>query len=126
MSGKTPSRKPDRRVQRTRDALGDALIDLMQERPFESITVQDILDRAGVGRSTFYTHFRDKNDLFLSDVEDFLELMSNLLISRGDQSNRVAPLAELLHHVGDRRTLHTSLIEADKHRTCAGILLARH
>ena len=116
MSGKTSNRKPDRRVKRTRDLLGDALIALMEERPFESITVQDILDRAGVGRSTFYEHFRDKNDLFLSDVEDFLEMMSNLLVGREDKPHRIAPLGELLAHVGDRRKLHASLIEADKLR----------
>jgi hypothetical protein len=54
MSGKTePSRKIDSRVKHTRDALGDGLLALMQEKPFESITVQEILDRAGIGRSTF-------------------------------------------------------------------------
>ena len=42
--------KMDRRVRRTRDALGDALVALMQERPFEQIKVQHVLDRAGVGR----------------------------------------------------------------------------
>ena len=102
MSGKSPStRKLDSRVRRTREVLGDALIALMEERAFESITVQDILDRAGVGRSTFYEHFRDKNDLFLSDVEDFLEMMSNLLVGREDRPKRIAPLAELLMHVGE-------------------------
>jgi AcrR family transcriptional regulator len=58
-------------VRRTRDALGDALVALITERPFDAITVQDVLDRAGVSRSTFYTHYRDKNDLLLSDVEEF-------------------------------------------------------
>ena len=81
MSGKTKlSRKPDRRVRRTRDALGDALVALMQEMPFESITVQQILDRAEIGRSTFYSHYLDKNDLFLSDMEDFFDSMSTLLL----------------------------------------------
>lgn len=56
---------------RTRDTLGDALVALMHEKNFDEITVQDLLDRAGVGRATFYVHYRDKQDLFLSDVEDF-------------------------------------------------------
>src|SRR5208337_4703375 len=84
--------KLDRRVRRTRDALGDALLTLMQEKPFESIIVQHVLDRAGVGRSTFYAHYRDKDDLFLSDLEDFLEGMSTLLLRRREASNRVAPV----------------------------------
>ena len=48
-----PKKKTDARVKRTRDALGDALIALMQEKPFETITVQEVLDRAHVSRSTF-------------------------------------------------------------------------
>lgn len=51
----------------------DALMSLLQERNFEEISVQDVLYRAGVGRSTFYLHYRDKNDLFLSDIERFFE-----------------------------------------------------
>src|ERR1035441_4291233 len=71
---RTPTRKPDPRVRHTRETLGDALVKLMHEKPFEEITVQHILDRAGVSRSTFYTHFSDKNDLFFSDVEEFFEM----------------------------------------------------
>jgi AcrR family transcriptional regulator len=55
-------KKTDARVRRTRDALGDALVALMQEKPFDTITVQDVLDRANVSRSTFYTHYSDKDD----------------------------------------------------------------
>jgi AcrR family transcriptional regulator len=94
MSRKTEASTPktDPRVRRTRDALGDALLMLMQEKAFETITVQQVLDRAGIGRSTFYAHYRDKNDLFLSDLEDFLEPMSTLLLRHGEASNRVAPV----------------------------------
>jgi AcrR family transcriptional regulator len=117
MSAKsTPTRKTDRRVRRTRNALGDALMALMQERPFESITVQDILDRAQIGRSTFYAHYRDKDDLFLSDVEDFLEMMSNQLLRQREASNRIVPVRELLMHFDEMRPLHDALIEADKMR----------
>ena len=52
--------KTDKRIRRTRDTLGDALVDLIQEKPFDEITVQQILDRAGVGRSTFYEHYATK------------------------------------------------------------------
>jgi len=46
-------RKPDRRIRRTRERLGSALVALIQERPIDDVTVQDVLDRASVGRSTF-------------------------------------------------------------------------
>jgi AcrR family transcriptional regulator len=62
--------KTDRRVRRTRDLLRRALLSLVQEQGYDRITVQDILDRADVGRSTFYAHYRDKDDLLLSGFED--------------------------------------------------------
>jgi AcrR family transcriptional regulator len=62
--------KPDRRVRRTRRALQDALIALILEKGYEAVTVQDILDRADVGRSTFYAHFLDKEALLTSQFEN--------------------------------------------------------
>ncbi len=59
----------DRRVQRTRKLLQDALIALILEKGYEAVTVQDIIDRANVGRSTFYAHFIDKQQLLLSGLE---------------------------------------------------------
>jgi AcrR family transcriptional regulator len=116
MSGKTEAPRPkmDRRVRRTRDKLGDALLSLMQENPFETIAVQQVLDRADIGRSTFYAHYRDKNDLFLSDLEDFFGMMSTLLLRCHEASNRVAPVRELFAHVAEMRHLHAALMAADK------------
>ena len=62
----------DRRVQRTKTSLRDALIGLAREKPYGSIAVKDILDRANVGRSTFYTHFRDKDELLDSGIHEML------------------------------------------------------
>ncbi len=64
-------RKLDRRVQRTRQLLHQALIELITEKSYDKITVQDILDRANIGRSTFYAHFTDKNDLLRSQLDSF-------------------------------------------------------
>ncbi|MEN3304575.1 MAG: hypothetical protein V7603_777 [Micromonosporaceae bacterium] len=63
----------DRRVRRTRRNLTEALIGLILERGYEATTVQDILDRADIGRSTFYAHFRDKEALLLSCFDDLRE-----------------------------------------------------
>lgn len=60
----------DRRVQRTRRLLQDAIVALIQEKGYEAVTVQDIIDRANLGRSTFYSHFRDKQELLLSGFEN--------------------------------------------------------
>jgi AcrR family transcriptional regulator len=88
----------------------------MQEKPFETITVQQVLARAGVGRSTFYAHYRDKDDLFLGDLEEFLEKMSTLILRRHEASNRVAPVRELFAHIADMGPLRGALLAADKHR----------
>jgi AcrR family transcriptional regulator len=111
-----PPRRMDCRVRRTRDALGDALVELMHEKPFSAITVQHILDRAEIGRSTFYAHYRDKDDLFLSDVEDFFEGMASLLSRRGERSNRVTPVREFFAHVGEWKELHNALVASAKVR----------
>jgi AcrR family transcriptional regulator len=109
-------KKIDRRVRATRDNLGDALIALMHEKPFETITVKQVLDRAKVSRSTFYAHYRDKNDLFLSDVEEFFEMFSTALIRHNDKSNRVAPVQEFFAHVADMRQFITSMTASEKVR----------
>jgi len=116
MSENAPNsaRKPDARVQRTRDALGDALLTLMHEKPFDTITVQDVLDLAGVSRSTFYTHFRDKDDLFLSDADEFFQHMANLLTMRGEVSNRVAPVQEMFAHVASLGEFYDALVASGK------------
>jgi AcrR family transcriptional regulator len=85
-------------------------MELLQEKPFDSITVQDVLDRAGVGRSTFYVHYRDKEDLFVSDVEEFLDGMATMLTRHGDSSDRVAPVRELFAHVAEMRRLYDAVL----------------
>ncbi len=68
-TGMSRKNVPDRRVQRTRRMLLDALLELILEKGYEAVTVQDVIDRADVGRSTFYAHFQDKEHLLLSGSE---------------------------------------------------------
>ena len=110
--GQKARRKPDARVRRTRDQLGYALIELIQEKPINDVTVQDVLDRAKVGRSTFYLHYRDKDDLLVSQLEMFLETMSNVLSVRKEKSNRVAPVAEMFAHIGNQNKLYRVLSDS--------------
>ena len=108
------ARKTDLRVARTRDQLGDALVALMHEKPFDAIKVQEVLDRASVSRSTFYAHFRDIDDLFFSDAEDFFEMMATVLIRRGDTSHRIAPVTEMFTHVAEMRKFYDALVASGK------------
>ncbi|HXP83963.1 MAG TPA: TetR/AcrR family transcriptional regulator [Bryobacteraceae bacterium] len=109
-----PRPKIDRRILRTRDALGDAMMALLHEKRFDEITVQEVLDRAGVGRATFYAHYRDKDDLFLSDVEDFLEHVSGALKRQNANPKRLLPVCEFLTHIRDVREFHAALVKSDK------------
>ena len=65
----------DRRIEKTRRALKDALIYLIQDKSFESIGIQEILDRANVGRSTFYIHYASKYELLHDCFQDFGKLI---------------------------------------------------
>ena len=107
-------KKTDARVRRTRDALGDALIALMQEKPFDTITVQEVLDRAHVSRSTFYSHYSDKDDLLMSDAEEFFEALSMALSAHDDKSDRVFPVKEFFTHLADVQPFYKALVKSGK------------
>jgi AcrR family transcriptional regulator len=74
---------PDRRIQRTRQLLLSSLLELILEKGYETITVQDIIDRANVGRSTFYSHFQDKEHLLLSGSERLGDLLEEFRARSG-------------------------------------------
>lgn len=107
---------PDRRVQRTRSSLRGALYALLQEVPYDGITVQRILDRANVGRSTFYTHFAGKDDLLLSGLD---ELQAMLEEAHRRERTAADPAARLVgfsramfDHVDEFRQGYLALVSA--------------
>jgi AcrR family transcriptional regulator len=81
------ARKTDRRVARTQKLLRDALHSLIHERDYDSIAVKEILDRANVGRSAFYMHFRDKDELLVSAFHDILGTVPSSRPTSGDNHN---------------------------------------
>lgn len=60
--------RQDRRITRTKNALHQALLDLVKEKSYSSISVEEIVQRANLGRATFYLHYKDKEDLLLEDL----------------------------------------------------------
>jgi AcrR family transcriptional regulator len=64
------AKRRDRRIERTQQLIRGALRSLIQEKGFDALTVQDIIDRANVGRATFYAHFDNKDDLLASGFDD--------------------------------------------------------
>lgn len=93
----------DPRVARTTHALGRALLELMRERPFDAITVQQILDRAEVGRTAFYTHFRNKEDVLHTSFERLFGALEPMLDRHSPLGRRLFPVTEFLSHIADEQ-----------------------
>jgi len=107
-------KKEDRRVGRTRRLMHEALMTLIVEKGYEAVTVQDILDRADVGRSTFYAHYRDRDELLLSSFEHLRTLFEQqqqaLFDSR--RTGREPELnfvLELFRHTGQHYKLYKAI-----------------
>jgi AcrR family transcriptional regulator len=104
-------KKVDRRITRTKKLMHEALMSLIVEKGYEAVTVQDILDRADMGRSTFYAHYRSKDELLLSGVEHlsalFEQQRQSLLAAKhtgsGPEFNMVL---ELFRHTAEHHKLY--------------------
>ena len=108
-------RKADRRVQRTQQLLEQALLALIKEKSFESISVQEIIDRANVGRATFYEHYDNKEDLLQSGfngLEARLKGRQREAIARGrDLDERLFAFSrELLAHAHENRDVFPAMV----------------
>ena len=78
-------RKIDKRIIRTRQWLSEAFFELLEEKGFQKITVQDITDRANVNRATFYDHYEDKTDLFNTIIDHtFQQKLDNKIPAMAD------------------------------------------
>jgi AcrR family transcriptional regulator len=106
----------DRRIRRTRALLQGALVSLMVEKSYESITVQEIIDRANVGRATFYAHFSDKRSLLSSRLED---LRSELLrrqresLAANNRGRGFSLSRAMLEHASDSLTLWRGIADRE-------------
>lgn len=93
----------DRRTQKTHDALQESFIRLMGQYPWQQINVQRICQDANVSRSTFYTHFSNKNELLdhgFTQLEQMLSMYSPAYIAQSTQSpDRFAFITPLLEHI---------------------------
>jgi AcrR family transcriptional regulator len=108
------SRTTDARVVRTTDALGRALVALIEERDFHTITVQQVLDHAGIARSTFYAHYRNKEDVLQDSYERLFSHLEALLDRRAGMGARLFPLREFLEHVATSDGFVASLRRAGR------------
>src|SRR3990170_1148770 len=108
-------RAKDRRVERTQQLIRGALRSLIEEKGFEALTVQQIIDRADVGRATFYAHFDNKDDLLASGFDDLrasLKARQRDAFSRGRTTEeRVFAFSqEMFAHVNEYRDVFRSMV----------------
>jgi AcrR family transcriptional regulator len=109
-------KRTDRRVARSRRLLQDALIALLSRKSFDSVTIQEILDEADLGRATFYAHFTNKEELLQSCFDGVTSLLARRTVELteavDDQSRSPDPglSLDLFSFVETHATLFTSLL----------------
>lgn len=99
----------DRRIRKTREALYSAFISLIVERGYDAISVQDIIDAADVGRTTFYAHFKSKDELLTFGFQRLRDELHSLLDAADSKGswNFVEPL---LRHAKAHAGLYLALL----------------
>lgn len=111
----------DRRILRTHRNLQEALIDLIIEKSYEAVTVQDVLDRAGVARSTFYAHYRDKEALLKGSIDNLHAAIERHWRSLELPLGGFGFVHPFLAHVGASRHVYLALIGGE-----SGPIVERH
>src|SRR5207302_9188652 len=106
--------RPDRRAQRTRRQLSGAINELIKEKRFDDITVQNVIDRADVGRSTFYSHFRDKEDLFAQQWEGMIDFLAQKIDWSKTGRGSFIPVAFFSDHLKDVQPFYRGLVRSGK------------
>ena len=99
----------DRRVGRTHRQLRAALVELVLERGWEGVRIQDLCDRADVGRSTFYKHFADKEDLLLGGY-DALRAWAFARAEEADAQERFRYVTRLIEHAEGQRQICRAMV----------------
>jgi AcrR family transcriptional regulator len=107
-------KKLDRRVQRTRDLLRTALMQLVREKGYDAVTIEDITERANLGRTTFYLHYRSKDDLLLDHHADFT---SQLNLDRLDPGQLLGDepqpeMVSFLQQISQGKTMYLAFTQA--------------
>lgn len=120
--------KPDRRIQRTRRALRNALLQLVKEKRYDSILVEEITQRANLGRATFYLHYKDKEDLLVDVFSEMAKERSRTLseipfsawitnwgtTDPTSENTPVPPPLLVFQHVAENSDIYRILLRSEK------------
>lgn len=116
----TPPQRPDRRINRTRRLLREALTALILEKGYDAVTIEDITRRADLGRTTFYLHYRDKEHLFLESIEQSANELARqisqipveiLFNERGEGAG--LPIALVFEHAAQNADLYRAVLRSE-------------
>ena len=103
-------RSNDRRSVRTRRNLGDALVALILKKGYDAITVQDIIDEADVGRSTFYMHYTGKEDLLRASFETLRSVLAEAAVAERGKTGEPLPFSlALFEHACAHKHIYRAL-----------------
>ncbi|WP_391573292.1 TetR/AcrR family transcriptional regulator [Cohnella sp.] len=111
MSGKT-----DLRVLRTRQSIRMAFYELIKEKGYEAITIQDIADRAMINRNTFYLHHQNKPDLLDTCTDELLSELKNVIVlcpfnmSPFQISTLETVMQTVLEHISQNTTFYYAML----------------
>ncbi len=108
----------DKRVERTREQILRTFHELVLSKPYESITVQEIIATAGIARSTFYGHFPDKRTLLITSMGQLLEILADCALD----SARDDAVEELVEHFWENRHLGRVILSSAPQRSIAAAL----
>lgn len=125
MSSIPAQEKVDRRVRRTRKALREAMQVLMSEKGYDQVTIEELTERADIGRTTFYLHYSAKQDLLLEQFDELLEQLvgqlSEIPLSSWSQQGRVLPAEDhpgrpvcmIFHHAAENEELYRLVLHGE-------------
>lgn len=119
--------KEDLRITKTKKLLYETLISLMEEKSFEEIKVSDICKKALINRSTFYSHYSDKYELFMELINTLkLSLFNSLNTNVNNVNTReyfIELISILLNHIDDKKNIYYSILINNRNSIITDIIL---
>jgi AcrR family transcriptional regulator len=113
--------KQDRRITRTRAQLRDSLWDLILKQGYDAITISDITEHADLGRTTFYLHYKDKDDLLTQSIDEVAAELVQRLDAFQPGVGKLKPATELIfEHAAENAEFYQILLQGHGVETTAG------
>ncbi|WP_395644976.1 TetR/AcrR family transcriptional regulator [Terricaulis sp.] len=103
----------DKRVARTRALLSQALLDLGAEHGVDAIDVGDLIESAGIGRSTFYAHYTSKQDFLCAAFVNLIAGMERLAAAREPERQDLLPSRYIFAHIEEARDFATKTARSE-------------